>query len=104
MKELLEEFDGNQIRRIRDWFNDEVQMGKSCAETVRNSLIDESGGILDDRGRKRLLLGIFALHALADTEDFAIVDLRTNRMLCGISIFKLGSDSDLYLEFYFTEC
>lgn len=105
MKELVEKFESDQIRKIRDWYGDNIKDDKSCAQVVKDSLIDENGGILDDRGRKRLLLGIFALCTLVDTAGLTIVGLRNNRILSGISVFKMDSDEEnYYIEFNFKEC
>lgn len=104
MKELVISFDAPQLIKIRDWSLDEIGEDDNCKEAVNRARIDENGGVLDERGRERLLLGITALNVLFNTGDIELLECREYRKLNGVSVFRLDySDDDMYFEFNFLQ-
>lgn len=103
MKELVISFDRSQLIKISDWMLDEVGDDESCEEAVRRAGIDENGGILDEKGRERLLLGITALSVLGDTENTELFELGRHKGINSVSVFRLDySGEKMHFEFNFS--
>lgn len=97
-RELIATFESEELKQIRDWIFDELSLNEPWKATVDRAIIGADGRVLDQIGRKRLILGISVLNNVGASMKDEFAEYQDHK-LDKVWVFENGpGDDDFFLQ------